>query len=99
RRLFESPRGEGVHEPHERAGALDVGRLIGHADLERAVLRMRTDVPVNRRVRVDDTRVAEAPDQPLPVGPRLESRRSAVPREQAEDLGAGRQQTRALTFE
>ena len=44
----------------------------------------------------DDAGVDEARDQPLPVGPRLEPRRRAVPRQQAEDLRARGQQAGAL---
>src|SRR5439155_3556668 len=44
-RCFDRPRAERVYQTDQRAGALDRGRLVGHANFERSEAGMRANIP------------------------------------------------------
>ena len=77
-------RDERSQQVRDERRALERGRLVGDADLERAEPRVRADVPPDARVILDHAELDEVLDPCLPLGVVLElraaRRRAAAPR-------------------
>src|SRR2546423_6187347 len=85
-RRTERPLAQRMHEPDERARALDRSCLVGRSNLERSKARMKPDVPPEACVILREAGRRDPLDKRLPLRVVAERGRCAVTRKESQPL-------------